>query len=42
MSPSEAEAHAKLTGDAAERLHRLYEKARYSPDGCAKQDLSEL
>ncbi|MGN0479694.1 MAG: hypothetical protein ACI4GO_09695 [Hominenteromicrobium sp.] len=42
MSPAEAEAHARLTGGAAERLHTLYEKARYSPDGCTKQDAAKL
>ena len=41
MSPAEAEAHAKLTGSATERLHTVYEKARYSPNGCSKQDLAE-
>lgn len=41
MSPAEAEAHAKLTGSAAEHLHTVYEKARYSPNGCTKQDLTE-
>jgi len=42
MSPAEAEANANLTGSTIDRLHVLYEKARYSPDGCTKQDVSEL
>lgn len=42
MSPAEAEAHANLTGSTIDRLHVLYEKARYSPDGCTKQDAAEL
>lgn len=42
MSPAEAEAHAKLSGDDADRLHALYEKARYSPEGCSKQDAAGL
>ncbi len=41
MSPAEAEAHAKLTGDSIEHLHVLYEKARYSADGCSRQDIAE-
>lgn len=42
MSPAEAEAHAKLSGDDADRLHALYEKARYSAEGCSKQDAAGL
>lgn len=42
MTPCEAENHAGLTGDAIERLHNVYEKARYSPEGCTRQDFSQL
>lgn len=42
MTPAEAETNANLTGSKIERLHDLYEKARYSPDGCTKQDLADL
>lgn len=40
MTPSEAETHAKLTGREIEQLHVLYEKARYSADGCSRQDIA--
>ncbi|MBP3703988.1 MAG: hypothetical protein J6I98_00510 [Clostridia bacterium] len=42
MTPAEVEAHAELTGERIEALHALYEKARYSPEGCTKQDTANL
>lgn len=42
MSPAEAEAHARLAGGDMDRLHDLYEKARYSADGCSRQDAARL
>lgn len=42
MTPSEAEAHARLSGPSAARLHNLYEKARYSADGCTRADITEI
>lgn len=42
MSPAEAEAHARLAGSDMDRLHDLYEKARYSADGCSRQDAARL
>ena len=39
MTPAEAEAHAKLQNG---NLHTVYEKARYSADGCTKDDLTNL
>lgn len=42
MSPAEAEAHAELRGESMDQLHALYEKARYSPEGCTKQDVAGL
>ena len=42
MSPAEAEAHARLAGSDIDRLHDLYEKARYSADGCSRQDAARL
>lgn len=42
MSPAEAEAHARLAGGDMDRLHDLYEKARYSADGCSRQDTARL
>lgn len=42
MSPAEAEAHARLAGSDMDRLHDLYEKARYSADGCSHQDAARL
>lgn len=41
MTPTEAEENAALSGQI-DRLHALYAKARYSPDGCTKQDAAEL
>lgn len=41
MTPTEAEENAALTGQV-DLLHALYAKARYSPDGCTKQDVAEL
>ena len=42
MTPTEAEENANLTGERISALHALYEKARYSADGCTKQDAAEL
>jgi ABC-type multidrug transport system fused ATPase/permease subunit len=41
MTPTEAEENADLTGQI-DTLHNLYIKARYSPEGCTKQDVAEL
>ena len=41
MTPTEAEENAALTGQV-DLLHALYAKARYSPEGCTKQDVTEL
>lgn len=42
MSPTEAEIHAQVSSKNLDTLHALYEKARYSPEGCTKQDVAEL
>ena len=42
MSPTEAEAHAEINHKNIEKLHVLYEKARYSPEGCTKDDVAAL
>ena len=41
MTPTEAEENADLTGQI-DTLHNLYIKARYSPEGCTKQDVAAL
>lgn len=42
-TPSELEAKAGLSAnDSTEKLHTLYEKARYSPDGCSDADARSL
>ena len=38
-SPAEAEAYAGLSGVSAAQLHLVYEKARYSEFGAAKEDV---
>lgn len=43
FTPSELEEYAGLSDDERTRLlHTLYEKARYSQDGCTKEDVSLL
>ena len=42
MSPTEAEIYAEVSSKNLKTLHTLYEKARYSPEGCTKQDIAEL
>lgn len=42
MTPTEAEAHAGLSVEKAAPLHSAYEKARYSPEGCTREDVSKL
>lgn len=38
-TPSELEAKAKLArNESTEKLHTLYEKARYSKEGCTKEE----
>lgn len=42
-TPSELEAKAKLSPDeSTEKLHTLYEKARYSREGCTKEEADIL
>lgn len=42
-TPSELERDAALSGDAAmQALHDAYEKARYSENGCTREDLSNF
>lgn len=43
LTPSELEEFAGLPADAeTQKLHELYEKARYSRDGCTKEEASSL
>ncbi len=38
-TPAELEKNAGLEGDSIQPLHELYEKARYSEEGCTAEDL---
>lgn len=43
LTPAELEEYAGLSNDERTRLlHTLYEKARYSKDGCTKEDVALL
>ena len=43
LTPAELEEYAGLSDDERTRLlHTLYEKARYSKDGCTKEDVASL
>ena len=43
LTPSELEAYAGLSDDEYTKLlHELYEKARYSKEGCTKEDAARL
>lgn len=42
MTPSEAEQNAGLSNASISELHELYEKARYSREGCSKTDAAKL
>lgn len=43
LTPTELEEYAGLSDDERTRLlHTLYEKARYSKDGCTKEDVAAL
>ncbi len=42
-TPTELEAHAGLCGsEEMQRLHRYYEQARYSREGCSREDIKQL
>ena len=43
LTPLELEQYAKLPDDErTQLLHALYEKARYSKEGCTKEDVASL
>ena len=41
-TPAELEEKNKLSGDGIKRLHEGYEKARYSQEGCTKEEADAL
>lgn len=41
-TPAQIETKANLSGEERDVLHRLYEKARYSSDGCTKEEAGKL
>ena len=41
-TPAELEERNELSGDSMRRLHDGYEKARYSCEGCTKEEAEAL